>query len=426
MQELEWDSVQQEAITNCCDLSKRVYPVTGPAGAGKTSLLKRGYSTLVDAGYEVVLVAPTGKAAKRIYEATGLPACTIHRALKYSSPGERDQKTGKYIGVAVPAFDADNRWPYDAVYADEYAMVNRETHRALVSAMAPGSVLRPFGDMHQLQPVETTDEYKSRPSPFKELLDKFKGTVLTRIYRQDEGSSIIANSQRILSGLPPQRADGFAINYTETPVNDLERFVFESLDDGIDYSKQDNQIITPINKSWVGTHALNAMVQRCFFDMKDAHPLERHQWEKSLYVALNIGDKVVNSKNNYDLEFFNGEGGTVKDITNDGVIVIDDGEREIWVPPYQEITIRGQTIGWNPQRELYLAYALTTHKTQGSEYQHIAYVLNKSAYYVINRPNFYTAVTRARKSVTIFTDQKSIWQAVQRTGDFNPPMRRGA
>lgn len=421
------DPIQEEAITNCCDLTKRVWPVTGPAGVGKTWLIKRIYDNLVAAGYEVLLTAPTAAAARRIWVSTRLPACTIHRALMFSSPGERDPNTGKPTGHSVPKFGANNKLPYDVILGDEYAMVNWETHRALVEAIKPGAVLRPFGDVQQLQPIESKDLDKDRPSPFQEMLQKFTGTTLTNIYRQtEEFGDIVDNCQRILKGITPQRTKNYRIAYTDSPVVELERYVMACLEKEIDFSRTENQIITPKNDGWIGIHALNAMLQRCFFDNINAHPLERHSWDnkKGNSLSINIGDKIVNWKNNYDLGFFNGEGGHVKEITPDGVVVIEDEDREIPVPPYQEIVVRGETISWNPQKDLYLGYAKTTHKTQGNEYQHIVYVLNKSAQFVANRSNFYTASSRARKSVQIFTDQRTIWQAVTRVGEFKPFKRK--
>lgn len=422
------DEIQEQAIVNSCDVSRRLYCVSGAAGTGKTTLIEAIYDKLTKAGHDVLLVAPTAAAARRIYKATGLPASTIHRALAFSSPGKRDLKTGKYTGTAVPKYHEGNRMPYDVVIGDEYAMVNWRVHRSLVSAMKPGAILRCFGDLNQLQPIEESDVDRERESPFTEMLKKSNGTILMKIYRQDEEfQDIIENCSRILKGLPPQRSAHYCINYTETPVDDLERYVMECIENGIDFSKEENQIITPINKSWIGIHALNTMLQRCFFDVgPDAYQLERHDWNKKAgnYTSLVIGDKVVNWKNNYDLGFFNGEGGYVKELREDGVIVIEDEERTIEVPPYQEIVIRGETISWNPQKELYLGYAKTTHKTQGNEYQHCVYMLNKSAQFVVNRANFYTASSRPRKSFQLFTDQKTIWQAVNRIGDFKPPMRK--
>lgn len=421
------DEKQLEAITNCCDLTKRVWPVTGPAGVGKTWLIKTIYESLTAKGYMVLLCAPTAAAARRIWISTRIPAATIHRSLAYSSPGERDKTTGKYTGTSVPKFTRTNPMPYDVIIGDEYAMVNWETHRALVEAIKPGAVLRPFGDVQQLQPIESADADKERDSPFKEMLTKFGGTTLTHIYRQtEEFGDIVDNCQRILKGVPPQRTKNYRIQYTEEPVKALEEYVMRSLEEGVDFSKEENQIITPMNERWIGVHALNAMLQRCFFDNRDAHVVERHPWDlkKGHSLLIQPGDKIVNWKNNQDLGFYNGEGGYVKEITPDGSIVIEDGEREIAVPPYQELVIRGQVISWNPQRDLYLGYAKTTHKTQGNEYQHVVYVLNKTALYVMNRANIYTASSRARKSVHVITDQRSIWNAVTRVGDFKPAKKR--
>jgi exodeoxyribonuclease V alpha subunit len=421
------DEKQKEAIAYCTDLTKRVWPVTGPAGVGKTWLIKNIYESLVAKGYMVLLCAPTAAAARRIWKSTGIEAATIHRSLQYSSPGARDQQTGKYTGVSVPKFTRNNPMPYDVIIGDEYAMVNWETHRALVEAIKPGAVLRPFGDVQQLQPIESADADKERDSPFKEMLQKFGGTTLTHIYRQtEEFGDIVDNCQRILKGVPPQRTKNYQIKYTEEPVKVLEEYIMQSLENGIDFSKEENQVITPMNDRWIGVHALNAMLQRCFYDIGGGHPVERHAWDRKKDISLTIvpGDKIVNWKNNRDLGFFNGEGGYVKEVTQDGSIVIVDEDREISVPPYQEMVIRGEVISWNPQRDLYLGYAKTTHKTQGNEYQNVVYVLNKSAMWVASRANFYTASSRARKSVHVITDQRTIWQACQRVGEFKPARRK--
>lgn len=429
------DELQEQAVMKCCDISTRLYCVTGPAGAGKTELIKTIHKKLTDAGHDVLLVAPTAAAARRIWKATGLPASTIHRALKFSSPGERDPKTGEYKGTSVPGYDKNNPMPYDVVIGDEYAMVNRVVHRALVSAMKPGALLRCFGDLNQLPPIEESDADKEAGSIFAELLRKSNGTILTKIYRQDgEYQDIIENCSRILQGITPKATKNYRIKFTGEdrpevgPVYLLEQYVMECLENGIDFSKEENQIITPINRTWIGIHSLNTMLQRCFKDIGgDAYYPERHDWDKKAgYItALVVGDKVCNWKNNYGLNFFNGEGGYVKEIDHkDGTVVIQDEEREIVMPPYQEIVIRGQTIGFNPQKDLYLGYAKTTHKCQGNEFMHCSYILNKSAFYTVNRANFYTASSRPRRSFQLFTDQRTIWQAVNRVGEFKTQSKR--
>src|SRR5690606_29136416 len=125
----------------CIDMSQgnRIVPVTGVAGTGKTTIIRIVYNELREAGYSVVLCAPTGKAAKRIYEATGIPALTIHRLLEYPHPGERDEKTGKALATTDPKRNRGNPLPHDIVIADEYAMVNLEVHSNLVHALKSGA-----------------------------------------------------------------------------------------------------------------------------------------------------------------------------------------------------------------------------------------------------------------------------------------------
>ena len=162
----KFDKTQAEAIGACCDISRRIVPVTGAAGTGKTTILQNVYKTLKARGHQVVLCAPTGKAAKRIQEATGIRARTIHRLLEYPHPGERDEKTGKTLISTDPKRDRQNPIDFDVVLVDEYAMVSVEVHRNLIDALPHGGIIRMFGDANQLQPIESSKRLQAEPSSF--------------------------------------------------------------------------------------------------------------------------------------------------------------------------------------------------------------------------------------------------------------------
>ena len=427
---MDLDNKQREAISACCDVNRRVVAITGVAGTGKTTIMKIVYEKLTEAGYAVALCAPTGKAAKRIKEATGIRAQTIHALLEYTHPGERDEKTGELIGISYPKRDKKNPLPYNIVLADEYAMVNEEVHRNLFDAIQPGGRVCLFGDVNQLQPIEK-ERRSNRPSPFQSIIKRFEGIYLDTIHRQDEGSGIVSNGARILRGNSPRRLEDFEMNITDAPVRALCDYVREHTEDFITTR---NQIITPSNRTWVGTHKLNAALQSVFMKGRtDFTELPRHKWVKTGMLRVCPGDKVVITTNNYDIrpeddrfmetsdgkthflqpedkdQVFNGETGIIKEISIYGEVVIDLGDRVVTIPP--ELSYKranGATIFFDPRRDIELAYAVTTHKAQGSEYDRVIYVLNKSMSFVMNRRNFYTAITRARNHVLLISDQKSL------------------
>jgi exodeoxyribonuclease V alpha subunit len=420
------DSLQQEAIALCCDTDKRVVGVTGQAGTGKTTIMQQGHEQLHAAGHRVVLCAPTGKAAKRISEATGIPAITIHRLLEFTHPGDPDPKTGKITGVSVPRRNKDNPLIQNVIMVDEASMINTQLWRDLMDAMPPGSVVRCFGDVNQLPPIEN-DNYAARdqPSPFMTVLKNFPSVTLTNIYRQGEGSGIVKNGHRILQGMMPVPADDFKMKWTtelqpNDPVSQVLRLVAEG---SIDFKSLDNQIITPINKSWIGQYELNLRIQQEIQkdEMFNAIVLPRSRWEHDKTCMIVPTDKVIWKKNDYQLEVYNGETGTIVDIVND-VINIDFGDRILGIPPWVEyIGPDGDTIGYDPRVQIELAYAVTTHKSQGSEYANSVYVLNRSSYSMHCRNNFYTAISRAKRCAYVISDQRSISQSVSQK---EPPINK--
>lgn len=424
--ELTLDDKQRSAVEACLDGSKRLVAVTGPAGTGKTSIMKHVYNALLDAGYSVAGCAPTGKAARRIRDATGIPAKTIHMLLEYTHPGEKDPKTGVPRGYSYPKRQPSNPLAQDVILADEYAMVNQDLNRNLIDGMKHGARLCVFGDINQLPPIESTDKAKSEPSPFKNILTNpaFTGIVLDTIHRQGEGSAIVSNGARILKGFYPQTAPDFKMNITAKIVSALQDHVLESLENGIDYGKLDAQILTPQNKSWIGTHALNQMLQQTIegnWDPAESWDMPRHDWDSKYPFKCRPGTKVIITANMYEVEYegvdpdvecgvFNGETGIVLGLGNDGFSMrVDLGDRVAILPPIvTRVRSNGQPYQYMLWKDVYPAYAVTTHKAQGSEFKHVTYVMGQATTFMCNRPNFYTAVTRARQAVTVITDQRGL------------------
>ena len=422
---MEFDSKQIEAINLCCDVSKRLVAVTGEAGTGKTTIIKEVYKRLLQYITDnkqlfttnkdfypedyIVLIAPTGKAAKRIYEATNIPAMTIHRLLEYPMPGEIDEKTGKALVASSPKRDKTNPIKQKIVICDEYAMVNYELHRNLLDAIPRGGIVRMFGDCNQLEPIEESSYFKNKPSQFQEMLIRFPSVILDKIHRQEDGSSIIENSHIINRGLMPKRQNDFCLYFTNSTVFPT-KIVTDLIQNDPEYYTINKQIISPSRNSWVGTQKLNLMIQMLRFGHKvdEGFQIERHKWAKPQEFYLYIGDKVIFTKNNYDLGVFNGESGIVTDIKMFGDVTIDFGDKVVNIPSSQAINMYGKIVEYNPQKDIDLAYVITTHKSQGSEYKEITYIIDRSLIYMCCRKNLYTAVTRAREKVNIITDQKTL------------------
>ncbi len=430
---IEWDDVQQQAIDACCDINKRIVAVTGKAGTGKTALLREVARRLIEAGYTVQSSAPTGKAAKRINEATGLQAMTNHRMLGFGMPVELevdDDKTGEKKTVKVstgPRYTARQPMPYDTILCDEYAMVNQEINRNLIDALKAGARICMFGDVNQLKPIEEDKRLDAQPSAFQNALAKFGGITLDTIHRHDEGSGIATNAALILQGRMPRVTNDFKIQQTDQPVRAVQEFVSLSTDAGHSYADADHQIVTCMNKSWIGTQRLNLVIQSMFWERSRPFiELPRYFIANTVVppIRVQVGSKVVYTANSYDLDgsgtswAFNGEVGIVVDIDHDhGSVEIDFNDRTVVIPPLM-ITVRadGRVLEQDPRRNIDLAYVLTTHKMQGSEVKHVCYVLNKSTLWGQSRRNFYTAVTRSREHCTVFCDPHSLAKSTKFVG----------
>jgi exodeoxyribonuclease V alpha subunit len=431
--QLTLDAQQLAAIEACLDLDKRLVSVTGEAGTGKTTIIKTVCQGLQDAGISFALAAPTGKAARRIREATGFPAITIHKLLEFNRP-DIDDDTGQATSVSTPRRTNSNPLEYRVVLVDEYAMVSTGLHRDLVSALGRAS-FRVFGDIRQLPPIENA-KLADPTSPFNKCLQMQHSFTLDRVYRQEEGNGILEAARAI------NRGSVFSSNSDVKIVSNpamLAKLYDVVRADPMVWSQLDNQIISPARRSDIGTVKLNAALQTMINpDRPNAVELPRHKWEKGKTITVAEGDKVVCNANVYDLrdwndryseweddtspmlhsfipapetkQILNGEVGRLVRIDPDGTLEIDLGDRMVEIPPkITEYSVKRRMIYYaDYRRDIELAYALTTHKCQGSEYKHVAYVMAPAAFMNLSRQNFYTAITRARKSATIFTDQRAL------------------
>lgn len=400
-------SEQELAIELCCSVLDRIVSVTGGAGTGKTLVLGYVYHELCKK-HKVALCAPTGRAAKRIYELTGITAKTIHKLLEYPQPND-DPLYGD-DGDEIPPRNEPKRcaaYPLDefVVLVDESSMIGPELYHGLIAALQKKGVIRFFGDNNQLLPVE------EGPPPFRTILAKFPAVTLTYNFRSDD--EVVSNAYRILRGQIPLRNNRFDILYEDNPTLTLIKLI----EGHPEYADDGNQIIMPTRKGPVGTLRVNPSIQVKLNKDKELLRLPRFD-KKERDLVIRANDKFLWVKNDYQLDLFNGEIGRVAKIdTEDGSIWLKTSEgRSVEVPP----SIRAYnnflrtTINYDPRKQLELGYAITTHKAQGSEFNTVVYCMSSASPFLLNRNNFYTAVTRARTRVLIITDRRGMFLALRR------------
>jgi len=284
-----------------------------------------------------------------------------------------------------------------------------------------------FGDVNQLKPIEEDRRLDEQPSAFQNALSKFGGITLDTIHRHDAGSGIALNGALILQGRMPRPSDDFTLRQTDQPVRAVQEFIELCSSQGHSYADTDHQIVTCMNKSWIGTQRLNLIIQAMFWDRSRPFielPRYKIAGKDQPPIRVQVGSKVVYTANSYDLDgqgtayAFNGEIGIVSEINHaEGSVEIDFGDRTVVIPPVL-IVVRdnGVVQEQDPRRNIDHAYVLTTHKCQGSEYKHVCYVLNKSTLWGQSRRNFYTAITRAREHCTVFCDPHSLAKSTRYAG----------
>jgi exodeoxyribonuclease V alpha subunit len=385
------DPAQRKAIAVA--LSARAAVITGGPGVGKTTLVNALVSVLQSAELDVLLAAPTGRAAKRLAESTGMPAVTIHRLLEMSPESNRFQR------------NEDNPLECDVVIIDEASMVDVPLLDALLRAMPAKAAIVLVGDADQLPSI----------GPGQVLHDILASECvpsvrLTEIHRQAAGSDIISNAHRINRGESPRfgapgAASDMFLFKTATPEVAVQRVV-ELVTERIPRqfglkALRDVQVLAPMRNGTAGINLLNRELQRVI------NPPEKHKdarVERPNDVFFSPGDKVMQIENNYDKNIFNGDV---------GVMAAVDVEEETFTVDFGADLIVDYTF--DEADQLTLAYATTIHKSQGSEYPAVVVVIMPQHSIMLRRNLLYTAVTRGRRLVVVVGDTTAVATAV-RTG----------
>lgn len=362
-------------------LANNVSVITGGPGTGKTTVIKAIINVLKENDMTFALAAPTGKATKRMSEATGEEAMTVHRLLEATF--DRETKTSYF------ARNEDNPIDADVVIIDESSMLDNSLTYHLLKAIKNRIIF--VGDVDQLPSVGAGNVLKDMI-----LSGMIPVTKLEVVFRQKDTSSIITNAHLINSGrMPVFNSDDFKFTEAETADEIINEYL-NLLKSGL--SIFDVQILSPMYNGPLGVRELNRRVQEL------VNPPKPGKKELTFGSTIfRVGDKVMQTANNYELDIFNGDTGIIRDITE------DDGTISVMVQFDDKLVkISGEDI-----QDLILAYAITVHKSQGSEYHTVLMALSTGHYIMLKRNLIYTGVTRAKKNVHIFGSKKSIGIAVR-------------
>ncbi len=383
---IELAAAQEEAVRLA--LTSRVAVLTGGPGCGKSYTVRSVVELAAAKGARVLLLAPTGRAAKRLAELTGQPASTVHRLLQLRPGGDA-------------AFDRDHPLVADLVVVDETSMLDLILANKLVKAVPPGAHLLLVGDVDQLPSV-------GAGQVLRDLLaaERIPRVRLTQVFRQAAESGVVANAHRINAGRPPELRgyDDFFL----FPCDDAEgtaeltvdlvcrripaRFRLEP--------RRDVQVLTPMHRGPAGAGALNGLLQQRLTPAREGAP-ERRAGGR----AFRVGDKVSQIRNNYDkgrAGVFNGTVGVVTALsTEDQTLTVRTDEDELVDYSFDELD------------ELVHAYAITVHRSQGSEYPAVVVPLTTNAWMMLQRNLLYTAVTRAKRLVVLVGSRRALAAAVR-------------
>lgn len=381
--------------------------ITGGPGTGKTTTINTIIKYFELEGMDIFLAAPTGRAAKRMSETTGFEARTVHRMLELN---------GGMEGNAGFERNEQNPLETDVVIVDEVSMVDITLMHSLLKAVAVGTRLILVGDVNQLPSV-------GPGSVLRDIIQSHECNVvmLTKIFRQASTSDIIVNAHKINQGeevtLDNKSMDFFFLKRYEADViiNVVLQLVKQKLPKFVDATPYDIQILTPMRKGLLGVERLNGILQQ-YLNPPSQQKREKEHGD----VIFREGDKIMQTRNNYQLEWeirtkfglsvdkgtgvFNGDMGIIREINDFAeTMTVEFDEGRMVEYPYKLLD------------ELELAYAITIHKSQGSEYPAVVIPLLSGPAMLMNRNLLYTAVTRARKCVTLVGNEVTFAQMVQNT-----------
>ncbi|MFB7589689.1 ATP-dependent RecD-like DNA helicase [Streptomyces sp. NPDC056169] len=378
---------QEEAVRLA--LTCKVAVLTGGPGCGKSFTVRSIVELARAKKAKVVLAAPTGRAAKRLAELTGAEASTVHRLLELKPGGDA-------------AYDRDRPLDADLVVVDEASMLDLLLANKLVKAVAPGAHLLLVGDVDQLPSVGAGEVLGDLLAPGSPV----PAVRLTRIFRQAQQSGVVTNAHRINSGTPPltQGLPDFFL-FVEEETEDAARVAVEvaarriPAKFGLD-PRRDVQVLAPMHRGPAGAGSLNGLLQQAITPARPDLPEKRFGGR-----VFRVGDKVTQIRNNYDKGangVFNGTVGVVTalDAVEQRLTVRTDEDEEV---PYD----------FDELDELAHAYAVTIHRSQGSEYPAVVIPVTMSAWMMLQRNLLYTAVTRAKKLVVLVGSRRAIAQAVR-------------
>lgn len=375
-----YDETQLEAVRLA--LKSKVMVLTGGPGTGKTTTTKAIIGALRSSGMKVLLAAPTGRASKRMSEATGMEAKTIHRMLEYN-PKDGYQR------------NADNPLTGDALIVDECSMIDILLMNNLLKAVPDGMRLILVGDIDQLPSV-------GAGNVLRDIIDSGAVPVirLTRIFRQAQSSRIVMSAHAVNAGRLPDLSNGRETDFFFLREEDPEK-VAESIVDLVGrrlpgaygIGADSIQVLTPMQRGVVGAASLNIALQQSLNGNGDSLSRGGYTFRK--------GDRVMQLRNDYDKEVFNGDLGYITEVNlEDRVLKVDFDGRET---EYDSSELD----------ELSLAYATTIHKAQGSEYPVVVIPVMMNHFVMLQRNLIYTGITRARKVCVLIGQLKALSYAVR-------------
>ncbi|MET7637782.1 ATP-dependent RecD-like DNA helicase [Streptomyces sp. NPDC005438] len=383
----ELASEQREAVRQA--LTERVSVLTGGPGCGKSFTVRSVVELARAKRARVVLAAPTGRAAKRLSELTGVEASTVHRLLELKPGGDA-------------AYDRDNPLKADLVVVDEASMLDLLLANKLIKAVPPGAHLLLVGDVDQLPSVGAGEV-------LRDLLDEggpIPRVRLTRIFRQAQQSGVVTNAHRINSGTPPitQGLPDFFL-FAEDDTETAGRLTVEVVAQriparfGLD-PRRDVQVLAPMHRGPAGAGTLNGLLQQALTPPREGLAEKRFGGR-----VFRVGDKVTQIRNNYEKGangVFNGTVGVVTSLHSEDqrLTVLTDEDEEV-------------SYDFDELDELAHAYAVTIHRSQGSEYPAVVVPVTTGAWMMLQRNLLYTAVTRAKKLVVLVGSRRALGQAVR-------------